>query len=83
MLPSIWVYSLDQMSMCVSVRASVLVEILPRGDVALLSNANLSASGAPWYLHNLWANGHVGVVRSVLWDDQVRIPLAPIHTQRG
>ncbi|KAG6906559.1 hypothetical protein DXG01_013187 [Tephrocybe rancida] len=38
------------------------------GDISLLSNANLSVPGAPWYLHNTWSTGHVGIVRSLLWD---------------
>jgi hypothetical protein len=49
-----------------------------RGDVALLSNANLSVPDAPWYMHNLWANGHVGVVRSLLWDEEVRVSPNPV-----
>ncbi|KAG5645772.1 hypothetical protein DXG03_005309 [Asterophora parasitica] len=40
------------------------------GDIALLSNANLTVPDAPWYLHNIWSTGHVGVVRSLLWDHQ-------------
>ncbi|KAF8075971.1 WD40-repeat-containing domain protein [Lyophyllum atratum] len=40
------------------------------GDVALLSNANLSVPDAPWYLHNIWSTGHTGVVRSLLWDSE-------------
>jgi hypothetical protein len=43
-----------------------------RGDVALLSNVNITVPDAPWYLHNLWTNGHVGVVRSLLFDEEVR-----------
>ncbi|KAF5388252.1 hypothetical protein D9615_000022 [Tricholomella constricta] len=38
------------------------------GDIALLSNANLTVPETPWYLHNIWSTGHVGVVRSLLWD---------------
>jgi hypothetical protein len=44
-----------------------------RGDFALLSNTDLSIPAAPWQLHNIWSNGHVGIVRSVLWDEPVRI----------
>jgi len=40
------------------------------GDIALISNANLSVPDAPWYLHNIWSTGHVGVVRSLLWDHE-------------
>ncbi|KAJ7590778.1 WD40-repeat-containing domain protein [Mycena floridula] len=39
------------------------------GDIALMSNSNLSVAGSPWGLHRLWTNGHVGVVRSLLWDE--------------
>lgn len=47
--------------------------VASRGDIALLSNADLSTPGAPWSLHNIWSNGHVGIVRSVLWDEEVNI----------
>jgi len=40
------------------------------GDIALLSNANPFIPDDPWYLHNLWTNGHAGVVRSLLWDEE-------------
>ncbi|CAA7270746.1 unnamed protein product [Cyclocybe aegerita] len=40
------------------------------GDVALLSNVNPSVQDAPWCLHKLWTHGHVGVVRSLLWDEE-------------
>jgi len=46
----------------------------PRGDVALLSNMNISTNYAPWCLHKLWTHGHVGVVRSLFWDEPVRPP---------
>ncbi|KAG1811169.1 WD40 repeat-like protein [Suillus subaureus] len=39
------------------------------GDVALLSSSNVSDSSAPWTINSAWANGHTGVVRSVLWDE--------------
>ena len=42
-----------------------------RGDIALLSNVNISVPDAPWYLQKLWTHGHVGVVRSLLWDEEV------------
>lgn len=72
MLLLTWVSLLDRMSTCaVQVHATVRAEFISRGDVALLSNANLSVPDAPWYLHKLWTNGHVGVVRSLLWDDEV------------
>ena len=42
-----------------------------RGDIALLSNMNISVPDAPWCLHKLWTHGHVGIVRSLLWDEDV------------
>ncbi|KAF8211539.1 WD40-repeat-containing domain protein [Mycena galopus ATCC 62051] len=41
-----------------------------QGDVALLTNSNLAAPAAPWSLCNTWTNGHTGIVRSLLWDEQ-------------
>jgi len=41
-----------------------------QGDFALLSNSNLSTAAAPWSLRNTWTNGHAGIVRSLLWDEQ-------------
>ena len=41
---------------------------------------NISTQDAPWCLHKLWTHGHVGVVRSLLWDEEVnsiRTPLFP------
>lgn len=32
---------------------------------------NISVPNAPWCLHKLWTHGHVGVVRSLLWDEEV------------
>ena len=43
-----------------------------RGDVALLSNSNIADSSTPWAINSVWAGGHTGVVRSVLWDENVR-----------
>jgi len=63
------------MSMCVLVHARFRTEVISRGDVALLSNANLFVPDAPWYLHGIWANGHIGVVRSILYDEEVSLPL--------
>ncbi|KAG6896871.1 hypothetical protein C0992_005562 [Termitomyces sp. T32_za158] len=40
------------------------------GDLSLLSNANLSVSDAPWYLHKTWSQGHVGIIRSLLWEHE-------------
>ncbi|KIK68593.1 hypothetical protein GYMLUDRAFT_36052 [Collybiopsis luxurians FD-317 M1] len=49
------------------------------GDIALLSNNDLStpqnsnpSAGNEWTLHKLWLTGHEGIVRSLLWDDQVQ-----------
>ncbi|KAK0498357.1 WD40-repeat-containing domain protein [Armillaria luteobubalina] len=39
------------------------------GDLALLSNSDLSTQNSPWLLHKIWSNGHTGVVRSLLWDE--------------
>ncbi|KAJ7873374.1 WD40-repeat-containing domain protein [Mycena olivaceomarginata] len=41
-----------------------------QGDVALLTNSDLGAPAAPWSLCNTWTNGHTGIVRSLLWDEQ-------------
>ncbi|KAF7330771.1 WD40 repeat-like protein [Mycena venus] len=41
-----------------------------QGDFALLTNSDLSTPAAPWSLCNTWANGHAGIVRSLLWDEQ-------------
>ncbi|KAK0467894.1 WD40-repeat-containing domain protein [Desarmillaria tabescens] len=39
------------------------------GDLALLSNSDLSTQNSSWTLHKIWSNGHTGVVRSLLWDE--------------
>lgn len=39
------------------------------GDAALITNSNLASPGAPWTIHTVWAGGHVGIVRSILWDE--------------
>ncbi|KAJ7179505.1 WD40-repeat-containing domain protein [Mycena filopes] len=41
-----------------------------QGDIALLRNPNLAAPAAPWSLCSTWTNGHTGIVRSLLWDDE-------------
>ncbi|KAJ7122832.1 WD40-repeat-containing domain protein [Mycena epipterygia] len=41
-----------------------------QGDFALLANPNLAVPAAPWSLCSTWTNGHTGIVRSLLWDDQ-------------
>ncbi|KAF8876287.1 WD40-repeat-containing domain protein [Gymnopilus junonius] len=43
------------------------------GDIAMLSNMNVSVPDAPWGLHKLWTHGHTGVVRSLLWDEENQI----------
>ncbi|KDQ65041.1 hypothetical protein JAAARDRAFT_28702 [Jaapia argillacea MUCL 33604] len=40
------------------------------GDIALISNDDLSSPSTPWSVHRVWSTGHVGVVRSFLWDEQ-------------
>lgn len=44
-----------------------------RGDVALLSSSNVTDSSTPWTINSVWAQGHTGVVRSVFWDENVRL----------
>ncbi|KAI6128398.1 WD40-repeat-containing domain protein [Pisolithus croceorrhizus] len=39
------------------------------GDAALITNSNLSQPVAPWTIHSVWTGGHVGIVRSILWDE--------------
>jgi hypothetical protein len=41
------------------------------GDAALITSADLSNPTAPWSLNRLWTGSHVGVIRSVLWDEAV------------
>ncbi|PPQ83949.1 hypothetical protein CVT26_011644 [Gymnopilus dilepis] len=43
------------------------------GDVAMLSNMNISVPDAPWCLHKLWTHGHSGIVRSLLWDEENQV----------
>ncbi|KAF7982287.1 hypothetical protein HWV62_28948 [Athelia sp. TMB] len=45
------------------------------GDVALITSSHLSNAEAPWSLERLWTHGHVGVVRSVLWDESNNVLL--------
>lgn len=42
-----------------------------RGDIGLVTCQNLDDVDAPWRLEKLWTCGHVGVIRSVLWDEEV------------
>jgi WD repeat-containing protein 89 len=43
------------------------------GDVALLKNVEYDKRDSPWALERLFVGAHVGVVRSVLWDELVRV----------
>lgn len=43
-----------------------------RGDIALITRTTFSDASAPWTLEQTWTNAHVGVVRSALWDEEVR-----------
>ncbi|GJE84958.1 WD40 repeat-like protein [Phanerochaete sordida] len=43
------------------------------GDIALITRTTFSDASAPWTLERQWTNAHVGVVRSVLWDEQNNI----------
>ncbi|KAI0723001.1 WD40-repeat-containing domain protein [Earliella scabrosa] len=38
------------------------------GDVALITKPTFSDANAPWLLQRTWSTGHVGVVRSAMWD---------------
>ncbi|KAJ7283411.1 WD40-repeat-containing domain protein [Mycena rebaudengoi] len=41
------------------------------GDVALLTSPmDAGATAPPWTLRNVWATGHAGIVRALLWDEQ-------------
>ncbi|KAJ7638460.1 WD40-repeat-containing domain protein [Roridomyces roridus] len=46
-----------------------------QGDVALLTNSSMAAPEAPWYLTNSWSEGHTGIVRSLLWDEENQVLL--------
>ncbi|KAJ7283404.1 hypothetical protein C8J57DRAFT_734371 [Mycena rebaudengoi] len=42
-----------------------------KGDVVLLTSPmDAGATAPPWMLHNVWATGHAGIVRALLWDEQ-------------
>jgi len=43
----------------------------PRGDVALLRNADFHDRASPWSLERLWTGHHKGVVRAALLDERV------------
>lgn len=51
----------------------VVVTFKPRrGDVLLLKPSASLTPGAQWSMERLFSSQHDGVVRSVLWDEQVR-----------
>ncbi|EPT02816.1 hypothetical protein FOMPIDRAFT_1143324 [Fomitopsis schrenkii] len=45
------------------------------GDIALLTRSTFKDPSAPWLLSHTWQHGHVGVVRSMLWDEENHILL--------
>ncbi|KAK7695576.1 hypothetical protein QCA50_000212 [Cerrena zonata] len=45
------------------------------GDIAMISRPDLADPESPWQLHRVWTNGHVGIVRSLLWDESNNILL--------
>lgn len=45
------------------------------GDISLLSRSTFSDPDAPWLLCHTWSNGHQGVVRSLLWDEENNVIL--------
>lgn len=45
------------------------------GDIALINSSDLSSAGAPWRTRAVWSTGHVGVVRSHLWDERNNVLL--------
>ncbi|KAF8624583.1 hypothetical protein AX15_005804 [Amanita polypyramis BW_CC] len=56
------------------------------GDAALLSHPDLTSANAPWVIHKRWSNGHVGIVRALLWDEEVLSPSperVPEHLLQG
>lgn len=50
------------------------------GDIALITRSSFSDASAPWTLERMWTNSHVGVVRSLLWDEKVRSSALGIAT---
>lgn len=44
-----------------------------KGDAALVTNSSPSQPGASWTIHSIWSGGHVGIVRSVLWDEESEV----------
>ncbi|KAI0092445.1 WD40 repeat-like protein [Irpex rosettiformis] len=45
------------------------------GDIALITRSTLCDLNVPWSMERLWKLGHVGVVRSALWDERNNILL--------
>jgi len=51
------------------------------GDAACITLPRLSSSKPPtksignWVLHSLWKNCHTGIIRSILLDDEVGLPI--------
>ncbi|KAF8632031.1 hypothetical protein AX17_004974 [Amanita inopinata Kibby_2008] len=43
------------------------------GDAALLSHSDLTNAEAPWHIHKQWSNGHAGIVRALLWDEEYKV----------
>lgn len=37
----------------------------------MITRSTFSDPSVPWKMERLWSGSHVGVVRSVLWDEQV------------
>lgn len=50
-----------------------------RGDAALITNSDLSKPDAPWAIQSVWSGGHTGIVRSILWDEDVGTRLLVFH----
>lgn len=48
-----------------------------RGDIALVTRSTFGKTDVPWTMERLWRTNHVGVVRSVLWDERVRSRHSP------
>ncbi|KAI0722170.1 WD40-repeat-containing domain protein [Cerioporus squamosus] len=39
------------------------------GDIALITRPTFADASAPWELQRTWTTGHVGIVRTALWDE--------------
>ncbi|KAF8351007.1 WD40 repeat-like protein [Amanita rubescens] len=40
------------------------------GDAAVLTHPDLRHANSSWAIHKQWSNGHVGIVRALLWDNE-------------